>query len=81
MKYLDFGTVEFENKEYVLQEQASYSFYKEDTYQAIAIGEDEKKYLIYWNMLEDYKNGTEEYQEDEGKACDWDAPSGVEEIE
>ena len=81
MKYLDFGTVEFENKEYVLQEQASYSFYKEDTYQAMAIGEDEKKYLIYWNMLEDYKNGTEEYQEDEEKSCDWDAPSGVEEIE
>jgi hypothetical protein len=81
MKDLGYGVVEFEGKEYALKEQASYAFWKKETYQADAIGEDGKKYLIYWDVLDDYKNGTDEYQEDEEKACDWENPCDVEETE
>lgn len=68
-------TVEFENKDYELQEDAYYSNGAGDYYQALANGEDGNRYMVYWYITNENPDTCEE-----DEMCDWDNPDWIEKI-
>lgn len=66
-------TVEFENKEYELTQDAYYSNGNEGYYQAAAEDAEGNVYMVYWEI--------QRPDADEEDCCDWNEPSRVEFIE
>lgn len=71
----EFGTVNFEGKEYALTQDAYINgqTWEEVHFLAEAIDQNGNVYTVRWEVKDDF---TEE-DEDHGFACNWDAPSSV----
>ena len=65
----------FKNKEYTLTQEAYIAGTNENKYyEAAAIDENGNKYIVVWNILDNYNP---EDGDDEGWAGDWEAPTNV----
>lgn len=73
----NFGTVEFENKELTLTQEAFADSdfsngYESTVYKAHAVDNEGNEYKVYWTPVDNLDEIT-----DESEACDWTEPSKV----
>jgi len=73
----NYGTVEFEGKEYTLTQQPYIDGKTDDRphYRAMAVDKEGNDHEVTWNVVDYW-----EIIEDESESCDWDEPESVEKI-
>jgi len=77
IKDLGFGVVEFEGKEYALEQQAYIDGVqgREPYYKATAVDKNGNQYEVAWDVVENW-----EQIDDEEEMCDWDNPVSADKI-
>lgn len=73
----NYGTVEFEGKQYTLTQQPYIDGKMDDRpyYKAIAVDKNGNEHEVVWDVVDNW-----EEIEDESESCDWDEPESVEKI-
>lgn len=72
------GTFEFKGVQVAITQDAYYmGDGKNSWYEAHAIDRNENWYLVKWDILDSYKQMTDDEQADEQAACDWENFSSI----
>lgn len=71
-------TYNFNGKTITLKTEPDLGNYLGDAvYSAFGTDDDGIEYKVIFEITEEYKNGSDDYQSDEGNACDWDNPTKI----